>query len=173
MRFTAIAACLFCVVPSVSAQEHEFFHTSDQCIACHSGMVSSTGQDISIGYTWRASMMANSARDPYWQAAVRREVMDHPGAQAAIEDTCSTCHMPMARFHALNNGRMGEVFANLESWDNLATDGGIPTNTCPRTIPVVCRNIFRSSWSAGRTVPKTHPDANGSFPRPGMPWVVW
>ncbi len=123
MRFIAIATCLFCVVPSVSAQEHEFFHTSDQCIACHSGMVSSTGQDISIGYTWRASMMANSARDPYWQAAVRREVMDHPGAQAAIEDTCSICHMPMARFHALNNGRVGEVFANLESWDNLATDG--------------------------------------------------
>ena len=27
-------------------------------------------------------MMANSARDPYWQAAVRREVIDHPAAQA-------------------------------------------------------------------------------------------
>ena len=30
-------------------------------------------------------MMANSAKDPYWQAGVRREVMDHPQAQAAIE----------------------------------------------------------------------------------------
>ena len=33
---------------------------------------------MSIGTTWRASMMAHSARDPYWQAGVRREVTDHP-----------------------------------------------------------------------------------------------
>ena len=57
--------------------------------------------------------MANSARDPYWHAAVRREVLDHPAAQAAIEDKCSTCHMPMARFDAAAAGGQGEVFANL------------------------------------------------------------
>ena len=39
--------------------------------------------------------------------------MDHPAAQAAIEDTCSTCHMPMARFDAAAAGGRGEVFANL------------------------------------------------------------
>ena len=27
------------------------------------------GEDVSIGATWRSTMMANSARDPYWQAA--------------------------------------------------------------------------------------------------------
>ena len=32
--------------------------------------------------SWRASMMANSSRDPYWQAAVRRETIDHPSAAA-------------------------------------------------------------------------------------------
>ena len=57
--------------------------------------------------------MANSARDPYWHAAVRREVLDHPAAQAAIEDKCSTCHMPMARFDSAAAGGRGEVFANL------------------------------------------------------------
>ena len=45
-------------------------------------------------------MMANSARDPFWQAAVRRETIDHPAAAAAIQDECAKCHMPMARTEA-------------------------------------------------------------------------
>ena len=84
-----------------------------QCIACHAQLTAPTGEDISIGFDWRATMMANSARDPYWHAAVRREVLDHPAAQAAIEDKCSTCHMPMARFDAAAAGAQGQVFANL------------------------------------------------------------
>ena len=56
------------------------FPTSHECLACHNGLSASTGEDVSIGATWRASMMANSARDPYWHAAVRRETIDHPSA---------------------------------------------------------------------------------------------
>ncbi len=93
----------------------EYFSTSDQCIACHSSLRTAAGEDVSIGYTWRASMMANSARDPYWHAAVRREVIDHPSAQAEIENECSTCHMPMAHFTAETLGRETHVFANLGS----------------------------------------------------------
>lgn len=73
-------------------------------------------------------MMANSARDPYWHAAVRREVMDHPSAQAFIEDKCSTCHMPMAHVVAAAAGAQSEVFSNLETMrieptGHLAADG--------------------------------------------------
>lgn len=106
-----------------------FFRTSDRCMACHNGLVTETGEDVSIGTDWRASMMANSARDPYWQAAVRREVMDHPEAAEAIEDTCSTCHMPMARFTATTQGREGEIFRHLPisraetEEERLAADG--------------------------------------------------
>lgn len=98
-------------------------------MACHNGLVTDQGEDISIGTDWRASMMANSARDPYWQAGVRREIMDHPEAAAVIEDTCSTCHMPMARFTAKTQGREGEVFAHLPisrvetEEDRFAADG--------------------------------------------------
>jgi hypothetical protein len=87
--------------------------SSTQCIACHASVTARSGEDVSIGFDWRATMMANSARDPYWHAAVRREVLDHPAAGAAIEDKCSTCHMPMARFDAAAAGEHGEVFANL------------------------------------------------------------
>jgi hypothetical protein len=87
------------------------FETADRCIACHNGLTAPSGEDVSIGIAWRASMMANSSRDPYWQAAVRRETLDHPVRKAAIEDECAICHMPMARFQAHAAGREGEVFA--------------------------------------------------------------
>jgi len=89
------------------------FQTSDDCIACHNNLVTPSGEDVSIGVAWRATMMANSARDPYWQASVRRETLDHPGHAGDIEDECSICHMPMARFHAKAAGQNGRIFAHL------------------------------------------------------------
>ncbi len=89
------------------------FETSHGCMACHNGLTTSSGEDVSIGSLWRASMMANSARDPYWQASVRREVLDHPERRAEIEDACATCHMPMMRYQARVDGGAGEVFAHL------------------------------------------------------------
>ena len=47
------------------------FRTSDRCVACHNGMKTKSGEDYSIGVDWRASIMANSSRDPYWQGSVR------------------------------------------------------------------------------------------------------
>ena len=91
----------------------QLFETADRCQACHNGLVTPSGRDVSIGLDWRASMMAHSARDPYWQAAVRREVLDHPKAQAAIEHECSRCHMPMAHWSQVTGGGRGEVFSNL------------------------------------------------------------
>jgi len=122
-----------CVAAAALASGHAWaedeasaFVPSSQCIACHSQLTAATGEDVSIGIKWRATIMANSARDPYWHAAVRREVLDHPTAQAAIEDKCSTCHMPMARFDAAAAGGQGEVFANLAATaprHELAMDG--------------------------------------------------
>ncbi len=61
-------------------------------------MSDDAGNDMSIASHWRASMMANSARDPYWQAAVARELVDRPEQAAQIESLCAACHMPMASF---------------------------------------------------------------------------
>ena len=54
------------VAPLAHAQVPELFVTSDRCLACHNGLVTPTGEDVSIGVGWRPSMMANAARDPYW-----------------------------------------------------------------------------------------------------------
>src|SRR5688572_23448645 len=114
---------------AAAAKAHSLFQTGDGCMACHNGLVTPSGEDVSIGFDWRASMMANSSRDPYWQASVRREIMDHPRAREDIEDECAKCHMPMARFEAKTSGRKGTVFAHLPlrtdavRSDRLAADG--------------------------------------------------
>jgi hypothetical protein len=91
----------------------DLFTMSQDCLACHNSLVGPGGEDVSIGASWRASIMANSSRDPYWQAAVRRETIDHPMHKEDIEDECSVCHMPMMRAEAQAAGRKGAVFANL------------------------------------------------------------
>lgn len=104
------------------------FQTSDRCIACHNGLTTASGEDVSIGFDWRATMMANSSRDPYWQASVRRESIDHAESTADIEDTCARCHMPMERYTAKTEGRKAQVFAHLpfkarRDGGSLAEDG--------------------------------------------------
>jgi hypothetical protein len=104
------------------------FRTSDRCVACHNGLTTSSGEDISIGFEWRASIMANSSRDPYWQGSVRRESIDHPESKAAIENECSTCHMPAVHFRDRDEGRQTQVFARLPlqkfpKGDRAAADG--------------------------------------------------
>jgi hypothetical protein len=104
------------------------FQTSDRCVACHNGISTPTGEDISIGVDWRTSMMANAGRDPYWISGVRRETIDHPTAASAIQDECTICHMPMMRSEAKLLGREGEAFvhfppAHNTPADRLAEDG--------------------------------------------------
>ncbi|MEN8374735.1 MAG: hypothetical protein ABFS34_04745 [Gemmatimonadota bacterium] len=131
------------------------FRTSDACIACHNRVVGPAGEDVSIGSDWRASMMANSARDPYWHAAVRREIMEHPDARAAIEDKCATCHMPMARYSAHTEGGSGSVFENLPvgaapgARAILAADG-VSCSVCHQISPEGLGDP--SSFSGGFTI---------------------
>jgi hypothetical protein len=126
MRLLALALVTACA-PSTSLNapggdsSTPWLQEGAQCMVCHERVTTKAGEDVSFGSLWRASIMANSARDPYWQAAVRREIADHAPAQVAIEDECSRCHMPMANEHARAAGKKGEVFSNLDN--PLAIDG--------------------------------------------------
>jgi hypothetical protein len=133
-----LVTALFSVLAPASADP--LFATSESCVACHNGLVTSAGQDVSFGTSWRPSMMANSARDPYWQAAVRRESLDHPDARAAIEDECSACHMPMTRYQAKAAGAKGKLFAHLPvgahgTPDALLAADGVSCSLCHQISP--------------------------------------
>lgn len=110
------------------------FQTSDRCLACHNGLTTPSGKDVSIGFDWRSTIMANSGRDPYWQASVRREDLEHPEAKAKIEDECAACHMPMARYEAKLENKLGEVFSHLpfdsNPKKNAASEDGVSCSIC-------------------------------------------
>lgn len=130
------------------------FVAADTCMVCHNNLVTPGGEDVSIGGDWRASMMANSARDPYWMAAVRREVIDHPEAAGAIEDECTVCHMPMTTFPERAAGRKGRLFDLLLTAQPadpnaaLAADG-VSCTVCHQIQPA---NLGTSASFNGRYV---------------------
>ncbi len=110
------------------------FRTSDRCVACHNGLKTKTGEDISIGFDWRSSIMANASRDPYWQASVRRESIDHPESVPHIENECSVCHMPIVHLQARVQGKESEIFSHLPfnpgNKDNAAAEDGVSCSVC-------------------------------------------
>ncbi|HJZ72154.1 MAG TPA: hypothetical protein VKE51_10460 [Vicinamibacterales bacterium] len=135
----AAAAAILCAVPAVATHAASRpptpqFQTSDRCLACHNGLLTPSGDDVSIGYDWRASMMANSSRDPYWQASVRRESVDHPESTAAIEDECSICHMPIPGYETRVHGGQARVFTHLpfaaDAKEGRAAADGVSCAVC-------------------------------------------
>ncbi len=116
------------------AEVPDLFITAERCMACHNGLITPQGKDASIGVNWRSSMMANAARDPYWQAAVRRESLVHPTASALIQNECGACHMPMHRFQANAEGRQGEVFTHLPLNQEVTEQGDLAADGVSCTV---------------------------------------
>jgi hypothetical protein len=134
IHFLAIGVILASVYASAE-QRRSSFLTSDRCFACHNGMKSADGADFSIGIDWRTSLMANSSRDPYWQASVRRETIDHAVAARDIEDECSSCHMPIVRNDAKSRGEKAHMLNHLplrtdKNDDAKAAADGVSCTVC-------------------------------------------
>jgi hypothetical protein len=140
--------------PPPSHAAMSLFAHSDDCVACHNGLTTPSGEDVSIGSTWRSTMMANSARDPYWQAGVRRETIDHPRHAVAIQDECAACHMPMSTRIERAEGGTGLVFDHLplttrgpSALHRLASDG-ISCTVCHQIAPdrLGTRDTFNANF---------------------------
>ena len=118
------------------------FSSSDECLACHNNLTAASGEDVSIGASWRGSMMANAARDPYFLASLRRETIDHAAHAGEIQEECARCHVAAAQRTTSAAGSKVDVFAHAAAWqagrldeiDTLAADGV----TC-----TVCHQIDR------------------------------
>jgi hypothetical protein len=154
----------------VSGHPDTLFVTSHECLACHNGLTAPSGEDVSIGVAWRASMMANSARDPYWQAGVRRELLDHPSAAREIEDECAICHMPMSQTKARAAGAHGEIFAHLpigtgSSEDNRLAADGVSCTLCHQIGPdrLGTRESFTGAFVLARRAPNGERHMFGPF----------
>ena len=112
----------------LDSSENTYFVGSGHCNGCHGhdpsgySMVTTDGRDVNVVDAWRSSMMANSARDPFWRAKVSHEVLVNPGHQVELENKCTTCHAPMGNFEHHYTGQGPYSIAYMEQ-DHIALDG--------------------------------------------------
>lgn len=109
------------------------FATSAHCQTCHSNtggtqaMRDEQGRAVGMYDLWRATMMANASRDPFWRAVVSAEVAKTPAAKEVIEDKCMNCHAPMAHNEIHKNGDgpvpFGLVYQGNTPRGQIALDG--------------------------------------------------
>ncbi len=114
---------------SLPTQTSNLFSGSGNCAVCHqpgfpnpNALLDPQGNDISPVTLWRSTMMANAAKDPFWQAKVTAEVTAHPQYQQFLEDKCITCHSPLGRTEAHFNGQQYYSLQEMQN-DLLALDG--------------------------------------------------
>jgi hypothetical protein len=128
-----------------------FFSGSGACAVCHQKMTDASGQDVSNDTQWRATMLANAARDPYWLATVRSETNLAPQIEAVIQKKCATCHMPMAEVTLAAEGQEVRILdqglhASTHALHPLAMDG-VSCTLCHQIEPA---NLGQSgSFSGG------------------------
>ena len=111
------------------------FAGAGACISCHNSQVNAKGASVAIVNDWRSSMMASSAKDPFWQAKVSHEKLVNPHLANEIETVCTRCHASMGNVEALNNGATHYGLDQMRA-DALAMDGASCT---------VCHQITAAS----------------------------
>jgi hypothetical protein len=106
----------------------EYFLPSYRCEGCHgrdsSGFanVNENGEDVNLFDHWKATMMAQSARDPLWRAKVMQEITVNPSHAAELQDKCTSCHAPLGHYNAKLHGAAHYSLAEVLT-DSLGIDG--------------------------------------------------
>ncbi|MBK6622381.1 MAG: T9SS type A sorting domain-containing protein [Saprospirales bacterium] len=104
------------------------FPHSNACIGCHgfdiNGFASLTaeGQDVNVYDDWSATMMANSAKDPFWRAKVSHEILINPAHSVELQTKCTSCHAPQGHYTAILRGASHYTIAEMLA-DTTAMDG--------------------------------------------------
>ncbi len=106
----------------------EFFIGYKLCAGCHGydsthlANIDEDSNDVNVFDDWRSTMMANSARDPFFHAKVSHEISVNPNNSLALQTSCLDCHAPMGAYTALFHGATTYSLAEMFS-DTLAMEG--------------------------------------------------
>ncbi len=107
----------------------DYFLTAAHCNSCHGydsthyASVDSLGNDINIHDDWKATMMANSAKDPFWRAKVSHEILVNPGHTLELQNNCTSCHAPMGNYTSKIKATSSHYTIATMLTDSLGLDG--------------------------------------------------
>jgi type IX secretion system substrate protein len=133
---------------------NSIFAASGECELCHgtagagpntTALQDAMGNDVSPVADWKATIMANSAKDPFWRAKVSHEVLVNPSLQVAIENTCTKCHAPNGFFNAIHNGEPHYSIADLEQ-DTMGLDG-VSCTSCHSMLSDGLGSVFSANMN--------------------------
>ena len=106
----------------------EYFLPSSSCRGCHGydsatvANINEAGEDVNLVDRWESSMMALSAKDPFWKAKVTHEITINPAHAGPLQNKCLDCHAPMGAFTSKFHGDPFYSLTDLAS-DTLGQDG--------------------------------------------------
>lgn len=155
---------------TLSAASNEWFASAATCIPCHQNIKSTTGNEFSPAERWRGTMMANSARDPYFRASLGLELENAPQYSTEIQEKCATCHTPMARFSDLAQSQTTALVGHQSVLNaqhphhRLAMDG-VSCTVCHQIPPTEGADFYHSgNLAVDLTIPYGQRPLYGPFP---------
>jgi hypothetical protein len=117
-------------IDSLPDLDGHYYVSAGVCDNCHGkdingiALVDQFGTDINMVDSWRTTMMALAAKDPFWQAQVSHEVLTNPGHQTVLEDKCLSCHAPLGRYtHFFQTHGQADYSMAMLANDTLGLDG--------------------------------------------------
>ncbi|MFZ4784143.1 MAG: T9SS type A sorting domain-containing protein [Flavobacteriales bacterium] len=115
-------------VTGLPVGDNGYFVGSGKCAGCHgidpvgTANLTAEGEQVSPAENWRGSIMANSAKDPFWRAKVAHEIHVNPGHESELVNVCTRCHAPAGKYTHLMMGEEDYTMEMLDA-DSIARDG--------------------------------------------------
>jgi hypothetical protein len=106
-------------MPGTQPRPDLSLESSANCMACHGGYAPT----IEAGFTWKGTMMAQSARDPFFWAALTVAAQDSVWALGNPNgtDICLRCHMPKGWLELRSDPTSGAAMSG-DDFDGVQCD---------------------------------------------------
>lgn len=141
----------------------EFFATAGRCSGCHGNdtmglaMVDAEGVDVNVVDDWRSTLMANSARDPFFRAKAEHEGLVNPAHKEEIENKCLSCHAPLGMHEQRMLGAAPFTLAMLDT--SVMGLEGVSCLACHQQMPDSAGHHFSGELHFG---PERHNQGENS-----------
>ncbi|MBL7953053.1 MAG: T9SS type A sorting domain-containing protein [Flavobacteriales bacterium] len=124
-----------------------YFWTSGRCAGCHgrdllgeASIDPANGRDVNVVNDWRSTLMANSARDPFFRAKLDHEALVNPAHSEALSNKCLSCHAPLAMHEERMAGRPPFTAAMLDT--SVLAGDGVSCLACHMQSPIDAGHFF-------------------------------